>query len=264
MNLSDRQKQILGEVIKEYVRSAEPVSSNFLVEKCGLDCSPATARAEMLNLEKEGYLQQPHTSAGRVPTDKAYRFFVDYLLKEKEQDLPEKDRRVIDRTITAAPRNPHALSSGLAKTMARLTDDFAISGIVDTGEFYRFGFTNIFELPEFSARGGSAFGGEETEDIFGFGSIFDEFENYFQDFFDDFSGKEVVVRIGRENPARLNRFSRSSGPSKQSRRETVMVARYPLPDDLEGVSALIGPMRMAYDRNMALLKYVAKKMNQLK
>ncbi|MBI2676965.1 MAG: hypothetical protein HYX21_03430 [Candidatus Yanofskybacteria bacterium] len=247
--MTDRQKQILEELIREYVKGAEPVSSNFLAGKCarlpdgqGFDCSPATIRAEMLNLEKEGFLAQPHTSAGRIPTDKAYRYFVDYLLKEKEEILPEKDRKAIDKTISSASRDPHALSSGLAKTMAGLTDDFVISGIPDTGEFFRVGFSNIFELPEF----------QETEDVLGLGNMFDEFENYFESFFDKIERNELLVSIGRENP------------TGEVSNETVIIASYPLPMGYEGISAVIGPMRMAYDRNMALLKYVAKRMNQLR
>lgn len=246
--MTDRQKQILGELIKEYVKSAEPVSSSFLMSKCsrlpdgqGFKCSPATIRSEMFDLEKKGYLAQPHTSAGRIPTDKAYRFFVDYLLKEKEVALPEKDRKAIDRTIASNPDDPHALSSGLAKTVANLTDDFVVSGILDTGEFFRVGFSNIFELPEFHG----------ADDIFGFGSIFDEFENYFESIFNKLKKDELLVSIGRENPG------------EDINNEAVIIARYPLPSGYEGVSAVIGPMRMAYERNMALLKYVNKKMNEL-
>lgn len=241
MNLTERQKEILAELIKEYVKRAEPVSSNFLVAKCGFDCSPATIRAEMFNLEREGYLAQPHTSAGRIPTDKAYRYFVDHLLKDREDPLPEKDRKAIDKTIENTPKNPHAMSANLAKTMANLTDNFAISGIQDTGEFYRMGFTNLFELPEFA----------QAEDIFGLGSIFDQFESYFEDIFNHWPEEEIAVYIGRENP------------SRDSTNETVLMARYALPQGYEGVSALIGPMRMAYDHNMAILKYIAKKMNEL-
>src|SRR3989344_626736 len=100
-----RQEEILQVLIKEYVKRAEPISSSFLAEKCGFDCSPATLRGEMMGLEKDGYLRQPHTSAGRVPTEKAYRFIVDKLLQEKEKtgDLPVQDRRAIDRAIEQSP-----------------------------------------------------------------------------------------------------------------------------------------------------------------
>src|SRR3989344_2005463 len=197
--MTSRQEEILKILIKEYVKRAEPISSSFLAEKCGFDCSPATLRAEMMELEKNGYLRQPHTSAGLVPTDKAYRFFVDQLLqeKEKESDLPEKDRRAIDQTIKGSAPEAHAISSGLAKTVSGMIDDFVISGIADTNEFYRMGFSNILESPEFSAGGGSAFGGED--DFFGFGNIFDEFENYFGRFFNQLRPEQLVVYIGREN-----------------------------------------------------------------
>ena len=236
-----RQEEILKILIKEYVKRAEPISSSFLAEKCGFDCSPATLRAEMMELEKNGYLRQPHTSAGRVPTDKAYRFFVDQLLqeKEKESDLPEKDRRAIDQTIKGSAPEAHAISSGLAKTVSGMIDDFVISGIADTNEFYRMGFSNILDSPEF----------EDRDDFLGFGNIFDEFENYFSQLLGQ-GPKEMVVYIGRENPDR------------NIQKEAVIIARYPLPNGYEGISAVIGPMRMAYDRNLALLKYITKRMNE--
>lgn len=241
MNLmTKRQEELLQVLIKEYVKRAEPISSSFLAKKCGFECSPATLRAEMMGLEKDGYLRQPHTSAGRVPTEKAYRFVVDKLLQEKEKtgDLPVHDRRAIDRAIEQSPGEAHAISSGLAKTMSSLVDDFVISGIADTSEFYRMGFSNILESPEF----------EEGDHFFGFGNIFDEFENYFDSFFKQLRPERLVVYIGRENPGR------------NVHKEAVIIVRYPLPEGYEGISAVIGPMRMAYDRNLSLLKYISKKM----
>lgn len=236
--MTKRQEEILQILIKEYVKRAEPISSSFLAEKGGFECSPATLRAEMMALEKNGYLEQPHTSAGRVPTDKAYRFFVDKLLQEKEQttSLSEKDKRTIDQSIANSPRDAHAISSGLARTIANLVDDFVISGIAETNEFYKMGFSNILESPE-------------RDDFFGFGSIFDEFEDYFERFFRPARSGQLMVYIGRENPDR------------NASKEAVIVARYPLPEGYEGISAVIGPMRMAYDRNLSLLKYITKKMN---
>jgi len=168
--MTDRQAKILDTIIREYVKTAEPVSSAWLAEECGFDCSPATLRAEMNTLEEEGYLQQPHTSAGRIPTDQAYRSFVNNLLAEKQSELPEKDKQLIDRTITPAKDNPYQLSHNLAKTIAQLTDQLAISGIVDTNEFFKSGFNNIFSSPEFQL-------GREWGQ---FGSLFDEFEDFYR------------------------------------------------------------------------------------
>jgi heat-inducible transcriptional repressor len=92
-NLSDRQKIILTLLIREYVHSAQPVGSQLLVEKYNLDMSSATVRNELGALTDLGYLKQPHTSAGRIPTENGYRFFVSRLLQDNE--LPLNTRRTI-------------------------------------------------------------------------------------------------------------------------------------------------------------------------
>ena len=87
--LSDRKKKILQSIIEEYIETAEPVSSGVIANKYLLDVSSATIRNEMANLEREGYLDKPHTSAGRVPSSKGYRFYVDELLNEESLSLDE-------------------------------------------------------------------------------------------------------------------------------------------------------------------------------
>ena len=87
--MNDRKKQILQAIIEEYIQTAEPVSSNAIVQKYNLDYSSATVRNEMADLEKEGFLDKPHTSAGRIPSAKGYRFYVDELLKEDNISLEE-------------------------------------------------------------------------------------------------------------------------------------------------------------------------------
>lgn len=86
--LNDRRKKILKSIIEEYIQTAEPVSSNAIVSKY-IDCSSATVRNEMVELEKGGYLDKPHTSAGRIPSAKGYRFYVDELLKEDNISMEE-------------------------------------------------------------------------------------------------------------------------------------------------------------------------------
>lgn len=92
-NLSDRQKMLLTLVIHEYTRTAVPVGSQSLVEHYHLDLSSATVRNELAELEDMGYLRQPHTSAGRSPTEDGYRYFVSQLLQQT--DLPAETRRTI-------------------------------------------------------------------------------------------------------------------------------------------------------------------------
>src|SRR3989344_8465536 len=84
MDFNSRQALILAAVIREYINTGHPVGSKELAQSYDLGASPATIRSEMARLEKEGYLVQPHTSAGRVPTDKGYKVFVQELMKHFE------------------------------------------------------------------------------------------------------------------------------------------------------------------------------------
>ena len=87
--LDDRKKRILQAIIEEYINTAEPVSSGIIVENYDLNCSSATIRNEMAELERLGYIEKPHTSAGRVPSAKGYRFYVDELLNDEKISLDE-------------------------------------------------------------------------------------------------------------------------------------------------------------------------------
>src|SRR5690348_16952365 len=92
-NISDRQRRILAIIIEEYVSTARPVASEHLVGHYALNVSSATVRNEMVELEKAGLIAQPHTSAGRAPTDKGYRYFVENLMSPTT--LPVSEQRKI-------------------------------------------------------------------------------------------------------------------------------------------------------------------------
>ncbi len=97
--LNEREQRILQAVVQLYVTSAEPAGSRALVKRYGLDVSPATVRNVMADLEERGYLTQIHTSSGRVPTDKGYRYYVDYLMRV--QELTKVERRRIEEELAA-------------------------------------------------------------------------------------------------------------------------------------------------------------------
>src|SRR3970282_506425 len=90
--LDARKGRILAAIIQEYIHSAEPVASEVVVRRSGVEVSSATVRHEMAVLEEMGFLSQPHTSAGRIPTDRAYRFYVDALLNEARLSAEERQR----------------------------------------------------------------------------------------------------------------------------------------------------------------------------
>ncbi|MFI5491698.1 heat-inducible transcriptional repressor HrcA [Actinoplanes sp. NPDC051859] len=100
MSLDDRKLEVLRAIVEDYVATQEPVGSKALVERHQLGVSPATVRNDMAVLEEEGYIRQPHTSAGRVPTDAGYRLFVDRLSRVKA--LSPAERRAIERFLAGA------------------------------------------------------------------------------------------------------------------------------------------------------------------
>ncbi|MBQ4245389.1 MAG: HrcA family transcriptional regulator, partial [Clostridia bacterium] len=92
--LSERKKLILAAVVEHFIRTGEPIGSKELIANTGLNVSSATVRNEMSDLSAQGYLDQPHTSAGRVPSDKGYRYYIDNLMKKREID--DASRRIIE------------------------------------------------------------------------------------------------------------------------------------------------------------------------
>ncbi len=97
MELAERKKHILSAIVEEYIATGEPVGSKFLANKVGINLSSATIRNEMAELEELGFLEQPHTSAGRVPTQLGYRMYVDHLMGK--YSLTNEERSVIDRML---------------------------------------------------------------------------------------------------------------------------------------------------------------------
>lgn len=97
MELDDRKKKILQAVIRNYLETGEPVGSRTISKYTDLNLSSATIRNEMADLEEMGYILQPHTSAGRIPSDMGYRFYVDTMMKEKEQEVVEMKEMLVER-----------------------------------------------------------------------------------------------------------------------------------------------------------------------
>jgi len=118
--LDDRKAAILRAVVKEYIDTAQPVGSAHVARLGALNVSPATVRNEMATLEREGFLAHPHTSAGRIPTDKGYRFFVDDLRAEPGTLLPEEKAQVQD-FFTRAHGELERMLQDTSKLLSNLT-----------------------------------------------------------------------------------------------------------------------------------------------
>lgn len=132
--LTSRQQLILGLVVREYVSSetasedgvhrVQPVGSKVLVERYNLDYSPATIRSELAYLEQHGYLMHPHTSAGRIPTDSGYRYFVEVLMDDDE--LPANEQRTIDHQFHQARLDLDQWMRLASSVLARTSNSAAI------------------------------------------------------------------------------------------------------------------------------------------
>lgn len=131
MELSERKLKILQAIISDYVRSAEPVGSRTLSKKYELGISPATIRNEMADLEEMGYLTHPHTSAGRVPSDKAYRLYVNALMEKKE--LTKEEKQVIAQKLKSNVREFEKTIEHAASILSEITNltSFALTPTQD-------------------------------------------------------------------------------------------------------------------------------------
>lgn len=124
MELSDRKEKILDAIIRSYLETGEPVGSRTISKNTDLNLSSATIRNEMSDLEEMGYIIQPHTSAGRIPTDKGYRFYVDNMLKEKMSELNEREKKVTEKEDLLIEKvdKVETLLQNMAKVLANNTN----------------------------------------------------------------------------------------------------------------------------------------------
>ncbi len=242
--MNERQQQLLNFIIKEYVKTAKPVGSALVAEKANFDLSPATLRSEMCELEDAGYLEQLHTSGGRVPTDKAYRYFVNKLMGNQEGLSPASDDKKKIKSVIDSTDDPYELNKEVARVLSHLSDNLVITKILDDSNFFKVGLSSLFEFPEF----------REMDRVFEMTNLFDRFESLFEKIERDFFGEltsELDILIGQENTL------------DQIQDETMILAKYHLPDNLMGSLTMIGPKRMDYERNITLIKYITDELNKL-
>lgn len=135
--LNDRKKKILQLIIEDYISTAEPVGSRTIARKYDLGISPATIRNEMSDLELLGYLEQPHTSAGRIPSAQAYRFYVDSLIEPGS--LTDNDMALINSWYKERRRSIDDIFQSTAKILSRMTQNVSmVLANKDAGAVFRY------------------------------------------------------------------------------------------------------------------------------
>jgi len=147
-SLTARQTQILKLLIDEYIETAEPVGSVTLEKKHNLGVSPATIRKEMVDLTQMKYLKQPHTSAGRVPTPKAMKFYIRQLMEEEQMSLAEEVKAKDE--IMQAKRDFDRLMQEATKALAEQTESLAVAA-TDEGDVWRWGYPYLYKNPELAS-----------------------------------------------------------------------------------------------------------------
>jgi len=236
MIVTERQKEILNRIVADFIDLAQPISSEFLEEKHHFGICPATIRIEMQKLTDGGYLIQPHTSAGRVPTDKGYRFFVNNLF---EKGIPEeKDFLKLEDLIEREIGDRVRFLQSLTKNLASFSSNLALGYLFDEDLFWKEGWEDVLGEPEF----------KETKVITDFADVIRHFEKEIEDIKIN-SG--IKVYIGKENPfSKVKDFS-------------IIISKCHFPNDEKGVLAIAGPKRMAYDKNINSLNYLTKLLERL-
>lgn len=144
-DLTERQKQLLKEIIEYYVKTGEPVSSDSIEKGSSLGVSPATIRNEMVELTEMGFLKQPHVSAGRIPTAMGFRLYINELMKERQ--LPILDEVSIRQKMMDERAQFNKMVHVATRALAEKCDTLAIA--VNGDDIYYSGAANILDLPEF-------------------------------------------------------------------------------------------------------------------
>ncbi|OIP79795.1 MAG: hypothetical protein COT39_02575 [Parcubacteria group bacterium CG08_land_8_20_14_0_20_48_21] len=223
--MQDREKQIFFALVEEHVRTGELVSSLFLSEKKGIGVSPATVRNILADLEGAGYVTQPHTSSGRVPTGKGYRFYLQNMLDEK--GLNARDHAKLAGSFTENVANPKQRVKHIAKTVADISQEAVFVGFMPE-EVYYTGLTYLFSKPECT----------DMERIFALSAMVDHLDELVSELF-FYTSTSPRVFIGQENP-----LDHECG---------LVVTRYHIAAAHPGIIGIIGPKRMDYRKNISLL-----------
>lgn len=188
-DLSTRQIQILKFIVKEYIDSAEAVGSETLEKKYDLGVSPATIRNEMAEMVKLGYLSKPHSSAGRVPTSKAIKFYINELMKEKELSVAD-EVEAKERVWDLREREARFLRE-ITKHLALKTKTLAVA-TTQEGDIFFAGYSHILDMPEFYDIDITKNLLNILDDVSYFESIFDKIESNYAVLFGEDLGSDML------------------------------------------------------------------------
>jgi heat-inducible transcriptional repressor len=236
--MTERQKQILAAIIDQHAEIAVPVGSVMLAKLFGV--SSATIRSEMARLEEMGLIVQPHTSAGRIPTDAGYRFYVN-ALNEANADQPQtplltdRSTRAIEARVSSSDRADRAIRSAV-DSLVELTQNLGLATIGD--ELYMSGIGNLFSQPEFLQSG-------HTQAV---ARLLDNLEPWLRE---AAPNEPLNVYIGSENP-----IGKNSG-------STLIISRFRSPYSDRSYIGVLGPTRQSYAKVMRLVRHAGAMLEEV-
>lgn len=232
--MTKRQQAILSAIVEQHAEVASPVGSTLLAKL--FNVSSATIRAEMAELERHGYIMQPHTSAGRVPTDKGYRLYVNNLNEQKDQKLPpgRAEKALAARVQQAGA--PERMIRNAVDTLVELTHNLGLATIGN--QLYMSGLSNLFGQPEFIS-------GPQAQQV---ARLLDNLEPWLRE---AAPNKPLSVYIGQENPV-----GRSAGAS-------LIISRFRSPFSDRSYIGTLGPTRQSYRDVMALVSLAGQELEEV-
>lgn len=226
--MTERQAKILAAVVEQYAEVASPVGSSLLAK--AFNVSSATIRAEMAELERTGFIHQPHTSAGRVPTDKGYRFYVNNMQEITQPALESRGERALTARV-ASGGLPEQTIRNAVDTLVELTRNLGLATIGD--QLYMSGLSNLFGQPEFMHSG-------QVQQI---ARLLDNLEPWLKE---TAPNQPLSVYIGAENP-----IGRSAGA-------TLIISRFRSPYSDRSYIGVLGPTRQQYRDVMGLVEHAGR------
>jgi heat-inducible transcriptional repressor len=231
--MTERQQNILNAIVEQYAEVASPVGSSLLAKV--FNVSSATIRAEMAELERHGYITQPHTSAGRIPTDKGYRLYVNGLSETSRIGLPIGRA---ERALSARVQNagaPDRMIRNAVDTLVELTHNLGMATI--GSQLYMSGLSNLFGQPEFIQRG-------QVQQV---AQLLDNLEPWLRE---AAPNEPLSVYIGSENP-----IGRSAGV-------TLIISRFRSPFSDRSYIGTLGPTRQSYRDVMHLVQCAGRQLEE--
>lgn len=235
--MTERQRQILAAIIEQHAEIAAPIGSVLLAKL--FNVSSATIRSEMSKLEEMGLIEQPHTSAGRIPTDAGYRFYVNSLNEAHEQQprrLSERTTKAIEARISTYGDSADRAIRSAVDSLVDLTQNLGIATIGD--ELYLSGIGNLFSQPEFMQ-------GEHAQQV---ARLLDNLEPWLRE---AKPNEPLNVYIGSENP-----IGKSSGA-------TLIISRFRSPFSDNSYIGVIGPTRQSYAKVMQLVRHTGAMLEEI-